>query len=72
MEYKFKATPMTRRPLSTEKIMIRLGLGLFVVYIYGLYNAYKMSVDIAINVATPIAYKDVYGGTVNTRIIHVI
>lgn len=49
MEYKFKATPMARRPLSTERIMITLGLGLLVVYGYALYNAYKISTECMIN-----------------------
>lgn len=49
MEFKFKATPMTRRPLNTNTIMLRLGIGLLVVYAYGLYNAYKINTGCFIN-----------------------
>ncbi len=42
MEYKFKATPMPRRNLTTGKVMTRLLLGLLVVYAYGLYNSYNI------------------------------
>lgn len=49
MEYKFKATPMARRPLNTNQIMIRLFVGLLIVYGYGLYNAYKWGSEYLIN-----------------------
>ena len=49
MEYKFKATPMARRTLNTERIMLRLFIGLLVVYAYGLYNAYLINVGCLIN-----------------------
>ena len=49
MEYKFKATPITRRPLNTNRIMIRLLLGLLVVYGYGLYKSYQVSMVNFIN-----------------------
>jgi len=44
MEYKYKATPMFRRPLTTSKIMLRLLIGLFIVYLFGLYNAYTWGI----------------------------
>ena len=49
MEYKFKATPMARRPLTTEHIMLRLLIGLLIVYGFGLYNAYLINVGCLIN-----------------------
>lgn len=49
MEFKFKATPMTRRPLNTNQIMIRLLIGLLVVYGYGLYNASQLGREYLIN-----------------------
>ena len=49
MEYKFKATPMNRRPLTTEHIMLRLLIGLLIVYGYGLYNAYLINKGCFIN-----------------------
>lgn len=49
MEFKYKTTPMHRRPLDTSKIMIRLLIGLMVVYVYGLYNASKWGSAYLIN-----------------------
>lgn len=49
MEYKYKATPMARRPLNTNQIMIRLLIGLLIVYGYGLYNASKWGKEYLIN-----------------------
>lgn len=49
MEYKFKATPMPRRPLTTSKIMLRLLAGLFVVYLYGLYQASRWGMNYVVN-----------------------
>ena len=49
MEYKFKATPMARRPLNTEHIMLRLLIGLLIVYGFGLYNAYLINTGCFIN-----------------------
>lgn len=49
MEYKFKATPFPRRPLNTRIIMIRLFIGLLVVYAYGLYNAALWGKEYLIN-----------------------
>lgn len=49
MEFKFKATPMPRRPLTTSKIMLRLFIGLMVVYAYGLFQAYRYGINYLIN-----------------------
>lgn len=49
MEYIYKTTPMHRRPLNTNKIMLRLLAGLLVVYAYGLYNASKWGKEYVIN-----------------------
>lgn len=49
MEYKYKSTPMHRRPLDTNKIMIRLAIGLMIVYAYGLFNASKWGKEYVIN-----------------------
>lgn len=49
MEYKFKSTPMARRPLNTNTIMVRLCIGLLAVYAYGLYNAYQINKGCFIN-----------------------
>lgn len=49
MEYKYKATPMARRSLNTNQIMIRLLIGLLIVYGYGLYNASKWGSEYLIN-----------------------
>lgn len=49
MEFIFKATPMPRRPLSTSKIMLRLCIGLMIVYAYGLYQSYTYGVEYLIN-----------------------
>lgn len=49
MEFKYKTTPMHRRPLDTNKIMIRLFIGLAVVYAYGLYNAARWGIEYFVN-----------------------
>ena len=49
MEYKFKATPLQRRPLNTNTIMVRLLIGLLVVYAFGLFNAAKWGTEYLIN-----------------------
>lgn len=49
MEFIYRTTPMHRRPLDTNKIMIRLFIGLMVVYVYGLYNAAKWGSQYLIN-----------------------
>lgn len=49
MEYKFKATPLLRRPLDTNIIMVRLFIGLLVVYAFGLYNAATWGKEYLIN-----------------------
>jgi len=45
MEYKYKGTPMYRRLLSTKKIMLRLTIGLLIVYAFGLYQASTYGVE---------------------------
>ena len=49
MEFKFKATPMPRRPLTTSKIMLRLCIGLMIVYAYGLFQSYRYGINYLIN-----------------------
>ena len=41
MEYKYRQTPISRRPLNTKIIMYRLLAGLLVVYAFGLFKAYQ-------------------------------
>lgn len=48
-EYKFKATPMFRRRLSTKVVMRHLLYGLIAVYIFGLYNSYQLGVQYLIH-----------------------
>ena len=79
MEFIFKATPMPRRPLSTSKIMIRLFIGLMIVYAYGLYQAYTYGVDYLINgilllvVAEAVSYvcEAVYALMVKEKILNI-
>lgn len=49
MEFKYQASPVIRRPLNTNRIMIRLCIGLLVVYAFGLYNASKIGTAYLIN-----------------------
>lgn len=49
MEFLYKTTPMPRRPLTTSKIMLRLLIGLLIVYCYGLYQAYTFGSEYLIN-----------------------
>ena len=64
MEYKFKATPLLRRPLNTNKIMIRLFIGLLVVYAFGLYNAATWGKEYLINAILLLVVSLVVGGVV--------
>ena len=61
MEYKYKATPMARRPLNTGHIMLCFLAGLLIVYVYGLYNAYLISVGCFINAILLLAVSLVVG-----------
>lgn len=49
MEIKYRANPNARDSMSTQKIMLRLTIGLLVVYAFGLYHAFTLGKAYLIN-----------------------
>lgn len=49
MEIKFRANPNLREKLTTQQIMLRLTIGLLVVYAFGLYHAYTLGTTYLVN-----------------------
>lgn len=69
-EYKFKATPMFRRRLNTKIVMRHLLYGLIVIYIFGLYNSYKLGVEYMIHALEMLAVSLI--GGVGTEVIYAL